>query len=175
MNNELLPIVNEEGCVTGHATRQECHSGSMLLHPVVHLHILRSDGCIFLQRRSLSKDIQPGKWDTAVGGHVDYGETVESALYREVAEELGLKNINPQKLTSYKFQSAIEAELVNTFYIIVDKNDTDFNPVYDPKEIDDVRFWHYREIEQAIRKNILTQNFEMEYNLIKPILIKLSD
>lgn len=173
MNNELFPIVNEEGCVTGCATRKECHSGSMLLHPVVHLHILRSDGCVFLQRRSLTKDIQPGKWDTAVGGHVDYGENIETALFREVAEELGLHDFNPIKIKSYKFQSTIEAELVNTFYIIVDENDTNFNPIYDPNEIDEVKFWHYKDIEQAMGQNILTQNFEMEYELIKPILLKL--
>ena len=72
--NEIFPIVTPDGVVTGSATRAECHSGSKLLHPVVHLHILSRDGRVYLQKRSMSKDIQPGKWDTAVGGHVDYGE-----------------------------------------------------------------------------------------------------
>ena len=33
--DEWLPIVNEKGEVVGKATRRSCHSGSMLLHPVV--------------------------------------------------------------------------------------------------------------------------------------------
>ena len=83
---ELFPIVDEEGTVIGKATRGECHSGSRLLHPVVHLHVFNSQGEVYLQKRPDWKDIQPGKWDTAVGGHIDDGETPESALQREARE-----------------------------------------------------------------------------------------
>jgi len=74
MRTEWFPLVNEEGETIGKATRKECHSGSKLLHPVIHLHIFNKDGDLYLQKRSMNKDIQPGKWDTAVGGHIDYGE-----------------------------------------------------------------------------------------------------
>ncbi len=73
-SQELFPLVDTEGNVIGQATRGECHGGSMLLHPVVHLHLFDVAGRLYLQRRPEWKDIQPGKWDTAVGGHVDYGE-----------------------------------------------------------------------------------------------------
>ena len=58
---EKFPIVDEEGHVLGSATRGECHSGSKLLHPVVHLHVFNSKGEVYLQRRPDWKDIQPGK------------------------------------------------------------------------------------------------------------------
>mgnify|MGYP003260817082 FL=1 len=77
---ELFPVVDEAGNVMGAATRAQCHGGGMLLHPVVHLHLFNSRGELYLQRRPVWKDIQPGRWDTAVGGHVDYGETVDDAL-----------------------------------------------------------------------------------------------
>ena len=81
-DEELFPLVDEDGNQIGKATRRECHSGTMLLHPVVHLHVFNAKGELYLQKRSTDKDIQPGKWDTSVGGHVDYGETVENALKR---------------------------------------------------------------------------------------------
>jgi isopentenyldiphosphate isomerase len=92
---EIFPIVDENGEVIGSATRGECHSGSKLLHPVVHLHVFNTKGEIYLQRRPDWKDIQPGKWDTAVGGHIDYGETPDEALNREVREELGINDLTP--------------------------------------------------------------------------------
>ena len=83
---EIFPLVDADGNVVGKATRRECHSGSMLLHPVVHIHIFNPAGDIYLQRRSMTKDIQPGKWDTAVGGHVDYGETIIEAMLSAARE-----------------------------------------------------------------------------------------
>lgn len=73
---ELFPLVNEQGELIDKATRAYCHSGSFVLHPVVHLHVFNSAGQLFLQKRSMLKDIQPGMWDTSVGGHVDYEETL---------------------------------------------------------------------------------------------------
>ncbi len=167
MTEEFFPIVNDEGVVIGRATRRECHSGSMLLHPVVHLHIFDSAGRILLQRRSLTKDIQPGKWDTAVGGHVDYGEDIPSALRREVSEELGFVPDNPRPLVRYQFQSDVEREMVNVFHITVADG---FEPHPDPGEIDEVRFWTLDEVSAAMGKGILTPNFEQELRRILPLI-----
>ncbi|MCM1297508.1 MAG: NUDIX domain-containing protein [Muribaculaceae bacterium] len=168
-DTELFPIVDLNGKVIGKATRSECHSGTKLLHPVVHLHVIATDGSVLLQKRSTDKDIQPGKWDTAVGGHVDFGESINEALMRESREELGIVLENPELLKQYVFESARERELVNTFLIRVDK--PGFKVTFDPVEIDETRFWTPDEIESAIEKGgILTPNFESEYNLLKPLL-----
>jgi len=114
-SNELLPVVDTDGRRIGTATRGECHSGiSKPLHPVVHLHLFDPEGRLYLQRRPEWKDIQPGKWDTAVGGHVDPDESIEEALRREAREELGIEGFNPEALTTYVFESDRERELVNT-------------------------------------------------------------
>lgn len=167
-DEELLPIVDECCNVTGSATRRECHSGSMLLHPVVHLHILSEDGNgIYLQKRSLTKDIQPGKWDTAVGGHVDFGETIDESLRREVFEELGFEAANPSLIKSYIFQSEIERELVNVFLIRVGSSELGISINHD--EISDGMFWTLDEIAINLGKGIFTPNFESEFsNIILP-------
>ena len=96
-SEERFPLVDEAGQVIGSATRGECHNGSKLLHPVVHLHVFNSKGEVYLQKRPEWKDIQPGKWDTSVGGHLDYGETPEQALVREVREELGITDFQSER------------------------------------------------------------------------------
>lgn len=169
MSEELFPVVDEAGNVLDCATRKECHSGSMLLHPVVHLHVVDRQSRILLQRRSKSKDIQPGKWDTAVGGHVDFGEDVFTALLRESQEELGIDASKAQHLESYVFQSSVERELVNTFMLIVD-NPATLNLKIDPIEIDETRFWTAEEIDSAIDTDEFTPNFLMEYRKIYPAI-----
>ncbi|MBR5848021.1 MAG: NUDIX domain-containing protein, partial [Bacteroidaceae bacterium] len=143
-NKEIFPIVDEQGNVVGSATRGECHDGSKLLHPVVHLHLFDSQGRIYLQQRPLWKDIQPGKWDTAVGGHVDFGETIEEALVREVREEVGLTDFEPQFLQCYVFESEREKELVHVFRTTYD------GEVVPSDELDGGRFWSIEEIRAAI-------------------------
>lgn len=66
--SEWFPIVLPSGMVVGRSTREYCHGGSKPLHPVIHIHIIDRFSRIYLQKRSMRKDIQPGKWDTAVRG-----------------------------------------------------------------------------------------------------------
>ncbi|MBQ1987431.1 MAG: NUDIX domain-containing protein [Muribaculaceae bacterium] len=166
---ELFPIVDENGNVIDAATRKECHSGSKLLHPVVHLHILNeTKDALYMQKRSMLKDIQPGKWDTAVGGHVDLGENVNMALMREAKEELGLTDFTPSHVVSYVFESEIERELVNTFSTVVNQNEVKI--VIDPEEISEGRFWTFAEIKENIGKGVFTPNFEQEFERIFPII-----
>ncbi len=153
---ELFPILNEEGEVIGKASRGECHNGSRLLHPVVHLHLMNSRGELYLQRRPLWKEIQPGKWDTAVGGHVDYGETIEEALRREVREEIGLTDFVPKKMCHYLYDSEREREMVYVYRAVYD------GEVCPSEETDGGRFWSIEELRESLGKGILTPNFELE-------------
>ncbi|MDR3268874.1 MAG: NUDIX domain-containing protein [Tannerella sp.] len=155
---EWFPLVDETGRILGKATRRVCHSGTKQLHPVVHLHVFNPSGELYLQKRPAHKDVQPGKWDTAVGGHVDYGETVESALRREALEELGLTEFVPVFIARYVFESDIEKELVNAFMTTCTHP-----PTPDPEELEDGRFWSLAEIAAQLGKNVFTPNFEHEF------------
>lgn len=155
---ELFPIVDESGVTVGKTTRSFAHGGMKPLHPVVHLHVFNSKGELFLQKRPAWKDIQPGKWDTAVGGHVDFGENTIDALRREAYEELGISGFQPEKMTDYIFESDAEREFVNSFRTTID------SPLHpSAAELDGGKFFSHEEIRRNIGKDFFTPNFESEW------------
>lgn len=155
--HELLPLVDEDGQVVGTATRGECHNGSMRLHPVVHLHVFNTAGELYLQHRPAWKDIQPDRWDTAVGGHVDCGESVEQALAREVREEIGLTDYEAEFMARYVNQTERERELVTAFRTVTDRTPQP------SAELDGGRFFTREEILQRMGTDFFTPNFETEW------------
>lgn len=157
-DREMVPVVDEKGVVIGEAGREWVHGGSALLHPVVHIHIINHRGEFYLQKRAPGKDLYPGYWDTAVGGHVDFGETVAEALFREASEELGLSGINPVYLETYIYESESEREWVNVFALV-----GDFCPKPDAGEVSEGRYWTASEIEAAAGTGVFTPNFESEF------------
>lgn len=156
--NEMFPAVDENGNIIGAISRGEAHNGTKTLHPVVHLHVFNSKGELYLQHRPMWKDIQPGKWDTATGGHIDLGENVEQALTREVREELGITDFTPELLGHYVFESKVEKELVYAYKTTYDGS---VNP--NAEELDGGLFWSREEIAANMGKDVFTPNFESEY------------
>lgn len=168
VSSEWFPVVEPSGLVTGRATRNYCHSGAKPLHPVIHIHIIDRYSRIYLQKRSMKKDIQPGRWDTAVGGHVSYGEGILEAVYREASEELGFTDFNPIYLETYQFESEIERELVNVFAVV---GSYDLHPDLD--EVDEGRWWDLADIDANLDKGVFTPNFESEFTMIRKSLLAL--
>lgn len=151
--DEILPVVEPSGLVTGCAPRSLCHGGGMLLHPVVNLHIINRCEQILLQKRSSAKRTWPGCWDTAVGGHIGYGEQPEEALYREAEEELGLADFNPILLGTDVYENQRERELV-ALYAAITSPAPQFNP---GSEVAEVRWWTFEEIARAPKKDFTPQ------------------
>jgi len=163
---EIFPVVDESGNQIGTAPRSICHDGkSKLLHPVVHLHLFNSRGELYLQKRSLSKDLLPGYWDTSVGGHISPGENTEAALLRETWEELGLKDFTYEFLRKYIWESPREKELVYSY-----RGVTENTPSINLDEIDEGRFWTIEDIRGKIGKGIFTPN--LEHELLMLIIIE---
>jgi isopentenyldiphosphate isomerase len=167
---EWLPLVDEEGKVLGHAPRSLVHNGkNRWLHPVVYLQVVTSEG-LWLQKRPMHKTVQPGKWDTAVGGHVSKEETIETALLREAVEEIG---VNPEKAVSlgrYLWRSGVENELVFVFALF---HEGEITP--HPEELDGGKVWSFSELEEARGKGLLTPNLEEEYRRYGEVLKKMQE
>jgi isopentenyldiphosphate isomerase/intracellular septation protein A len=161
VREEWVPLVDENGKVTGQAPRSQVHNGSKLLHPVVHMQVLNRNKAILLQKRPETKLIQPGKWDTAVGGHISAGENLEQALQKEAWEEIGLRDFSAKLLQVYKWESDVENELV---YLFVTHDYKNYNVHSD--EVVEARFWTRNQIEKHLGQGVFTPNFEHEFHLL---------
>lgn len=161
-SEEWFPVVDEDGNTISMAPRSVCHDGkSKLLHPVVHFHLINAKGDLFLQKRALTKDLLPGRWDTSVGGHIGTGESVKDALKREIHEELGIMDFRSEFISKYIWKSPLEKELVYSFM-----GSSEEPPVVNRAEIDEGRFWSKKEIISNLGMNIFTPNFEYEFTEI---------
>ncbi|ANE55809.1 MULTISPECIES: NUDIX domain-containing protein [Methylomonas] len=89
MPNELLDVVDELDCTVDRRPRREIHA-SGLRHRAVHILVFNNHGELFLQKRSMLKDLNRGLWDSSAAGHVDAGETYGDCAPRELKEELGV-------------------------------------------------------------------------------------
>ncbi len=96
MSEEIFDIVNERDEIIDRRPRREVHRDG-LKHRAVHVLVFGSDGRIFLQKRSMTKDTFPGAWDSSASGHVDSGEDYDACAVRELSEELGLKAAAPPR------------------------------------------------------------------------------
>jgi len=109
---ELFDVVDGQDRVTGQLSRREVHRRG-LRHRAVHLLVVNRAGQVFLQKRSMQKDLFPGRWDSSAAGHVGAGEDYDGTALRELAEELGCRPaIPPQPLFKIEAREETGQEFV---------------------------------------------------------------
>lgn len=89
MHTEYLDVVDDQDHVITQRIRSEIHAEG-LCHRAVHILVFNEHGDLFLQKRSMKKDLNRGLWDTSAAGHVDAGESYAESAPRELLEELGV-------------------------------------------------------------------------------------
>ncbi len=92
-SEELVQIVDESNNETGTVTRGEMRK-KCLIHRASYVLVFNSRGELFLQKRTMTKDVYPGFYDIAAGGVVLAGESYEESARRELEEELGIADVD---------------------------------------------------------------------------------
>lgn len=159
--SEWFDLINASGTVIGYAERAVCHHNPGLLHQAVHVQVLNGNRELYLQKRSVSKDIQPGKWDSSVGGHLMPGESPYDGARRELEEELGVQAAILEPAYEYLWESECESEKITTFVV---RHEGPFH--LDPIEISEGRFWSMADIRNQIRNSHFTPQFELEFRFL---------
>ncbi|MGR9116749.1 MAG: NUDIX hydrolase [Gammaproteobacteria bacterium] len=166
MQHELLSIVDENDQVIGVSPRNIIHS-SGLRHRAVHILVFNDQGQLFLQKRSLCKDLNAGLWDTSAAGHVDAGEDYDSSAYRELSEELG---IAPNDLIEFLFtlpaSEATGMEFIRVYRYI---HNGPFKLASD--EIDEGEWVSIKTVSSRVRADdpMLTETFKILWRKFDPI------
>lgn len=131
VSHELLDVVDENDNVIAIKTRGEIHARG-LMHRAVHILVFNRKGQLFLQKRSMCKDEQPGKWDSSAAGHVDSGEDYLACARREIGEELGIDAVLDFEVL-FKLPASA---LTGNEHCMVYRYDFDGPMVLHPQEID---------------------------------------
>jgi isopentenyldiphosphate isomerase len=140
---EMVDWIDEEGRVSRSLPRAEIR-GRNLLHRVTATLVFHPDGRLFVQQRTLTKDVYPGLFDVCVGGTVVSGETFEQNACREVAEELGIRGAPVYTLFGHRFSDAVTNSAIQVFACVYD------GPIrFQPEEVAD-GFWADRSRVEAL-------------------------
>lgn len=145
MKDEWVYEVDEDDRIVGRRTRADVHRLG-LRHRAVHILVFNHLGHILLQKRSKTKDINPGLWDTSAAGHVDWGESYDECAFRELGEELGIESPSPPRFL-FKLPASAETgwEFIQVYRVVHS------GPLrLDPGEIDECRWFDANELDSWV-------------------------
>lgn len=114
-NEELLFAVDENNNPIEARPRNETHA-KHLWHRVSHIWVINAKNQILCQKRTLLKDINPGKWEAHFGGHMRSGEDYRDNAIIETKEEIGLER-NKDDMIFFKVHKYLkDKEFQGIFY-----------------------------------------------------------
>ncbi len=162
LKEEWWPIVSDQGKIIGSIQHQtSLNDESKYKHPVVRVLII-DKGLILMQKRSVENLVYPGLWDSAISNHMKMEENIDQCIERTALERYALNNLR------YMYLSTYSLEVLNEYhyaFLFVSCQQMEIKPniVF----IEQTKWWTQQQIEQNLKAGIFTDNFILEYNLLK--------
>ena len=147
-NLEYIDIVNDKDEVIGKILEKEQYKVKPSQLRFINIIIINDSRKILVPRRSSNRKIFPNCYDFSVGGHVNSGETYDEAAYRELYEELGIKDT---KITKIVYFSPYNSKS-NTFQTIYMLNYNKEIKDYDKNGISEIFYMTVEEIKDLMNK-----------------------
>jgi isopentenyldiphosphate isomerase len=102
--DEIVAIVDEHNNVIGAVPRREMRAKN-LPHRSTYIFVLNAHGELYVQKRTMMKDVYPGYYDPVAGGVVLAGESYEQGAVRELEEEMGIREVPLIRLFDFYFEN----------------------------------------------------------------------
>lgn len=102
--------------------------------------IIIKDNKILLEKRS--SILETGKW-CLPGGAIEFGETAEAAIKREIKEEIGLETLN---LKFLGYQDEIISRIKNHSLVLVFKAETNGIQKFQKNEVAETRWFDKKDL-----------------------------
>lgn len=162
LKEEWWPIVSEQGKIVGSIQHLTSLSDeNKYIHPVIRV-MLIDKGMVLLQKRTSDDTAHSGMWDTAVSNHVKVGENIEQCVDRTAKESYSLEGLKYMHLSNYTLEVSNE---FHYSFLFVSCQLMDLTP--NLKFIDQTKWWTQQQIEDNLDAGIFTENFKIEYDLLK--------
>ena len=159
---EWWPIVSDQGKIIGsihHLT--SLNDSNKYKHPIIRV-MLIDRGLVLLQKISLNNTTLPGIWDTAISNHVKMNETIDQCVDRTAIERYGLHNFKYMYLSNYSLEATNEHHYA---FLFVSCQLVQIQP--NLEFIDQAKWWTQNQIEDNLDTGIFSENFKIEYDLLK--------
>ncbi len=150
-DQEIFDVVDENDTVIGTMTRKESKASGKR-YRIVRIMVGDGQGNYLIQKRVPTKDSYPNCWDNSAAGHVDTGETYETAAAREAAEEIGLKAAELKEALYYYSETVSQSgQTLNRFtklYVVTVPHDTHFS--LQESEVSEIKWATLDEIRELV-------------------------
>ncbi len=185
---EIFDIVNESGQPTGRTVTRSLAHRKGIRHRTSHVWLVRTkDGRlqILLQKRSDSKDSNPGCYDISSAGHIPAGEDFAESALRELYEELGVQ-AQPKDLVvcgqrAFEYKKVFHEEVFHdnqvsrVFLAFCDADEDAY--ILEESEVSEVRWFDFDECVELVTSNaiphcIFAEELEMVRKTAEKLLLK---
>ncbi len=148
--DEIVVIVDEHNNVVGAAPRREMRA-QRLPHRSTYILVFNAQGALYVQKRTMTKDVFPGYYDPAAGGVVLAGESYEESAQRELYEEMGIRDVPLTPLFTFYFADERTRVWGKVFACVYDGE-----LVLQPEEVESGEFLPVAEILQRAQTELYT-------------------
>lgn len=164
---EWLPIVTENGVVTGRIAKSiSLTMKNRFLHPVVRVALI-SQGKVFLQERPVDDILSPRKLDYPFEKYMLFSHEINLAARNSISAMMGNSpDVSLRFLMKYVFNNENTKRLV--FLFVAEINDE--NKIIRTDKITG-KFWSIKQMEESFADEIFSECFELEFEYLKNMVL----
>ena len=151
MKEPQVILVNEADEAIGVMDKMQAHQKG-LLHRAFSVFIFDKEGKMLLQKRALHKYHGGGLWSNTCCSHPYVHEATEDAAVRRLEEEMGFAT-PLKKIFHFTYKAAVENGLTEYEYDHVFAGTYDGEILFNPDEVDEVRYLPMTEIRAALQQD----------------------